>query len=770
MNTRYAPPTIEAETETQGDAVSVGAPRAAFRLRFGITAKLVIMVAAPLAALVLLLGFEIADRVSRQRDLQSLVVAGALVSDAEHVGDALQRERDRSSLYLSSGGSLSRRELIDQWKETDVAVATFSSALTRFDIDRNGSFLLLENPDLLEDLTRIDRMRLRVLDLDATWSESITFYTDLIEQVHDSSKRLMQWSHLGPQLTGLLMGFLLLSDATEAAGVERALVSKVLVNGTIERDEFDLLNRLVGRQEALLHTYGDHVPSELYTSYLTDVASAEMGPVEAVREQLAAGDFSLDPVAWFEIASTRIETLVSVKERLLADLGDRSRELADGARTVMWRSAGFGVLILGASLLVAGGVGRRLSRRTVKLAEVAHAVQEGDFRRRADTGVGDELGMLAVAFNQMTDDLTTVNRTLETRVEARTAQLQASEAHNRAMLEAIPDLIFRFSPDGIYLDFIHVEDAGAPRIFPPPERFVGKHIEEALPPELAGKFMSASHRAHRSGQVQHLEYQFPMEEGLRDREARIVAIPGSEETMVVVRDITERKAAEHHLQELMRSKDEFIASVSHELRTPLTAVIGFAELLRDADTDLSPAEREEMIGSITEQASDISNIVEDLLVAARTEIDTLHVTQVPVNLRAQLAQVLEASREALSDRIEIVGESVTALGDPGRVRQIVRNLLTNAVRYGGDHIEVRMHSNGSRAYMQVCDDGPGVPEQDRETIFEPYHRSHATPGQPGSVGLGLTVSRALARLMGGDLTYRYENGTSIFEVTLTAPD
>jgi signal transduction histidine kinase len=143
---------------------------------------------------------------------------------------------------------------------------------------------------------------------------------------------------------------------------------------------------------------------------------------------------------------------------------------------------------------------------------------------------------------------------------------------------------------------------------------------------------------------------------------------------------------------------------------------------------------------------------------------------VPVNLRAQLAQVLEASREALADQIEIVGEPVTALGDPGRVRQIIRNLLTNAVRYGGDHIEVRMHTDRSIAYIQVCDDGPGVPEQDRETIFEPYHRSHTTPGQPGSVGLGLTVSRALARLMGGDLTYHYEDRGSIFEVALTAPN
>lgn len=226
------------------------------------------------------------------------------------------------------------------------------------------------------------------------------------------------------------------------------------------------------------------------------------------------------------------------------------------------------------------------------------------------------------------------------------------------------------------------------------------------------------------------------------------------------------RASEARLEELVRSKDEFIASISHELRTPLTAVLGFAELLQGAGSGFSSAEQEEMIRSITEQAFDISNIVEDLLVAARAEIDSLFVTQVPVNLRAQLAQVIETWREAPADQVEIIGEPGNALGDPGRVRQILRNLLSNAARHGGDHIEVRMHDDESRVWVQVCDDGPGVPEEDRETIFEPYHRSHAVPGKPGSVGLGLTVSRTLARLMGGDLTYRYQDRSSIFEVWL----
>ncbi len=768
----YPPPTTETKTESQEDPSSAGTQRAVSGVRFGFTAKLVIMAAVPLVALIVLLALDISERISHQRDLQSLVVASALIADAEEVTDGLQLERGNSSLYLSSGGLMYRQELIEQWEETDAAVATFKDTLARSGDGQGRGILVREPSDLVEEFEKIGSMRQRVLNLDATWSESLAFYSVLIEQLHASPNGLIQLTRLDPQLTGIFMGILHLSDAAEAAGVERALVSRILTEGTIERADAQLLSRLAGRQEDSLNSYRDHVPLELSTEYQVQLASAEMGPLDTARRQLADGDLSLDPGVWFNTATASIDALSSIEDNLLVHLADRSTELANESRASMWRFTAFGVLILATSLLTAHGVGRRLSKRTIKLVGVAQAIQDGDFSQRADAEIRDELGTLGLAFNQMTDDLTALNQTLEVQVEARTMELKASEDRNRAMLEAIPDLIFRLSSDGMYLDFIHTEIGAArePRIFPPPEQFVGKHIDEALPPELARKFLLASRRAHRCGDVQHLEYQFPMAEELRDREARIVAIPGSDETMVVVRDITERKAAEHRLQELIRSKDEFIASVSHELRTPLTAVVGFAELLRDVDTDLSPSEQDEMISSITEQASDISNIVEDLLVAARAEIDTLHVSQVPVNIRAQLAQVLEASREASIDQIEIVGGPVTALGDPGRVRQILRNLLTNAVRYGGDHIQIQMKSNGSRAFVQVCDDGPGVPEQDRTTIFEPYHRSHTTPGRPGSVGLGLTVSRALARLMGGDLTYQYQDGNSIFEVVLNAPD
>src|SRR5665811_710308 len=175
--------------------------------------------------------------------------------------------------------------------------------------------------------------------------------------------------------------------------------------------------------------------------------------------------------------------------------------------------------------------------------------------------------------------------------------LRVSEARNRAMLEALPDLVYRLSPDGTYLSY-QVPDV--PGFFPLPERFIGKHIDEALPSELAVELASVYRRAQESGEVQLWQYEVSVGDQLRDREARVFPIPGSDETMAIVRDITEQVHAQKALEASLRSKNELIASVAHELRTPLTAVVGFAQVLQDETSGLSAEERAEMIRVIAE--------------------------------------------------------------------------------------------------------------------------------------------------------------------------
>jgi signal transduction histidine kinase len=230
-----------------------------------------------------------------------------------------------------------------------------------------------------------------------------------------------------------------------------------------------------------------------------------------------------------------------------------------------------------------------------------------------------------------------------------------------------------------------------------------------------------------------------------------------------LRSQARRESAEGQLRDSLKSKEQLVATISHEMRTPLTAVVGFAELLQLPESGLSDDERSEMIRSIADEGRDLTNIVDDLMTAAKAEAGTLTVVRVPVDLRALASQVLETMRQGRP--VELTGDSLRGSGDPGRVRQILRNLISNAVRYGGDDIRICIFDSPSPR-AEVRDNGEGIPWEERERVFDAYQRAHDAPGLTASMGLGLTISRSLARLMGGDLTYRYEKRESVFELHL----
>jgi signal transduction histidine kinase len=220
-------------------------------------------------------------------------------------------------------------------------------------------------------------------------------------------------------------------------------------------------------------------------------------------------------------------------------------------------------------------------------------------------------------------------------------------------------------------------------------------------------------------------------------------------------------------QDVIRSKDQLIAAVSHELRTPLTGVLGFAEMLRDHRGEFSPEDEDAMLQSIAAEASDLNNLVEDLLTAARARMGSLTIVPAPVPLEPLVARVVETTADA-AHRVTVGVEKTTAFADEGRVRQIMRNLITNAQRYGGEEIEIATKVEGYAIHLTVSDNGDGIPEDDQERIFAPYESAHNPGTQPGSLGLGLAISRMLARLMDGDLSYRRRNGWTMFDFVLPA--
>jgi signal transduction histidine kinase len=229
----------------------------------------------------------------------------------------------------------------------------------------------------------------------------------------------------------------------------------------------------------------------------------------------------------------------------------------------------------------------------------------------------------------------------------------------------------------------------------------------------------------------------------------------------------ERQIAYGRLEQLIRSKDQFLASVSHEIRTPLTSVLGFASVLKAEPDQLSTADGREIVDLIQNQALEVADLVEDLLVAARAEIDAISVLQIPVSLKDEIQSVLSARLGSnQSDIFVATNPNHRAIADPTRVRQIIRNLLTNALRYGGEQITITTHRDGPEVLVVFSDNGEGVPQELRRRVFDPYESGDPAKAAPDSIGLGLAVSRQLARLMDGDLTLRADLGGATFQLSL----
>jgi signal transduction histidine kinase len=228
-------------------------------------------------------------------------------------------------------------------------------------------------------------------------------------------------------------------------------------------------------------------------------------------------------------------------------------------------------------------------------------------------------------------------------------------------------------------------------------------------------------------------------------------------------DITGLMQSQAELEELNRAKDRFIATVSHELRTPLTAVLGLASTLA-SDPALSGDEQAELLDLVVRQSREMSYIVEDLLVAARADIGAVSVRADTFDPAPVVQAVVRELGAALPVSVEEPG--IRVVGDEVRLRQIVRNLVTNSIRHGGVNRSLSVRTEGSQVVIDVADDGPGVPEADQSRIFEPYVSLAAPAAVTAAMGLGLFVSRRLARLMGGDLGYVRDGGESRFSLRL----
>ncbi len=236
--------------------------------------------------------------------------------------------------------------------------------------------------------------------------------------------------------------------------------------------------------------------------------------------------------------------------------------------------------------------------------------------------------------------------------------------------------------------------------------------------------------------------------------------------VTTITDVTERNRNQHRLEELVRSKDDFVAAISHEVRTPLTVVVGLADELAERYEQFDRVEVRDMVGLIASQSLEVAHIVEDLLVAARGQVGTLVLESRPLDLCSEVLAVVAGLAADVDVEVDLRRDAPLTQADPVRLRQVVRNLLVNAQRHGGGAVQVRTRFTGSHGMVEVRDSGPPIPAAKRDAIFDRYFSAPQATGLTASVGLGLTVSRELARMMSGDVVYSHDGADSIFMLVL----
>lgn len=217
-------------------------------------------------------------------------------------------------------------------------------------------------------------------------------------------------------------------------------------------------------------------------------------------------------------------------------------------------------------------------------------------------------------------------------------------------------------------------------------------------------------------------------------------------------------------QAVSKTKDEFIANLSHELRTPLTAIYGFSLELIEPERPKNAAFEQELAKYIASESADLSRMVEDILAAASADQQGLSISLSTVDPVSEIDSVLGALR-ATGARIESDLTPAQITTDALRFRQIIRNLVSNALRHGGPNNMVSGRSEEGQYVVEVRDDGPGIPEDLQDRLFSRFIHRGAEPLLTGSVGLGLAIVRLLATKTGGTISYRREDDETVFAVS-----
>jgi len=401
------------------------------------------------------------------------------------------------------------------------------------------------------------------------------------------------------------------------------------------------------------------------------------------------------------------------------------------------------MLLIGA--IASLGFARMFSARIDRLKDFSQRIAEGDFRPLLPEGPRDELSALADSMNQ-----TAARLDLEIRMLSgernRSSAILRSMVEGVAVIDADERLVFY---NRAFSEIFGVQDAeGRPL------------IEVVRNAELVGLIRKALRGDE--GLQNDISMGIVQMQNFSVTAAPVKALDpaGAEHDLakakpsgavVVLHDVTE-------LRRLERVRQDFVANVSHEFKTPLTAIQGFAETLLGGALD-DPTNNRRFLDIIRNHAIRLARLTNDLLKLARIEAGKLEVEFFPVGLIELIegcaeTTLMKASRKQITLEIEVPPGLPAVQGDASLLRDVLQNLLDNAIQYtpAGGHVHVTAEAKGREAVITVSDTGLGIPTSDRERIFERFYRVDAARSrEAGGTGLGLSIAKHIVEAHNGRL-------------------
>jgi PAS domain S-box-containing protein len=441
------------------------------------------------------------------------------------------------------------------------------------------------------------------------------------------------------------------------------------------------------------------------------------------------------------------------------------RELEADARRY---GIGLALLEMGLVALFSLALGVYLTRQLKNLTEGARQVAAGELGYQVAVRGRDELADVARAFNAMS-----------ARVRESYASLAAREAHLRRVLNSTQDAILVINAEGLIESF----NAGAEAMFGySAEEIIGRNVSVLVPPPHQQRHDDYLRRYRETGVPHILGVEREFEAQRRDGNAFPMVLrvnemseAGERRFIGVIHDITERKRIENALREAKdaaeaaaETKTQFLANMSHEIRTPMHGVLGSLEMLRD--TPLSPPQQR-YLDTANTSAEILLTLIDEVLDFSRLEAGKLHIETLDFELRRAVEDVTAMlGQRAHAKRLELACFIAPTVpdrlrGDPIRLRQIMTNLVGNAIKFT-EHGEVvvsvtaeRFEANHALLRFEVKDTGIGIPADKQPLLFQPFVQADgSTSRRFGGTGLGLSIARRLAELMGGEIGLESEPG------------